>query len=175
MGFLCAGVDGDIETAGKLSVAGLVFAGLGLACLIVHAMKLDFQKILFASLASWLLAWVLLLASWASFASIIGKDAECKVEAESRQGAVIASGKFGDIINGGGSYTYGYVCGSWVLSFVPIALIGLRIKDLKTAKPEESQQPAETKVAEESDSKAQENTTVESKPAVETVESKPAA
>jgi len=149
VGFLCAGVDGDIETAGKLSVAGLVFAGLGLACLIAHTMRQNFQKVLLTSMGFWLLAWVLLLASWASFASIIGKDAECKVEAESRKGAVIASGKFGDIINGSGSYTYGVVCGSWLLASVPITLIGLRIKDLRNPKPEESQQPAESKVAEE--------------------------
>ena len=74
----------------------------------------------------------MLLASWATFASTMRSDAECIVEAESKKGAVIAVGKFGDIINGSGSYTFGYVIGAWLLDFVTIALISLRIKDVKS-------------------------------------------
>lgn len=75
------------------------------------------------------------------FAGTIGKDTECKVEAESNQGAVIAQGKFGDIINGGGSYTYGFVIGSWLLTFVPIVLIALRIKFLAGPSPPPLEEP----------------------------------
>jgi hypothetical protein len=134
VGFLCAGVDDDIRSAADLSVAGLAFATCGLGCLVTHAIRPNFQKILFASLASWILAWILLLVSWAVFASTIGKDAECKVEAESGTGIVIASGKLGDIINGSGSYTFGFVIGAWLLSGLPTALIAIRIKDLRSSK-----------------------------------------
>lgn len=75
-----------------------------------------------------------MLVSWAVFASTIGKDAECKVEAESGKGIVIASGKLGDIINGSGSYTFGFVIGAWLLSALPTALIAIRIKELRRSK-----------------------------------------
>ena len=74
------------------------------------------------------LAWVMLLASWTTFAGTISKDTTCIVEAESRTGAVMASGKFGDIINGSGSYTFGFVIGCWLLLPVTIALVAMRIR-----------------------------------------------
>jgi hypothetical protein len=134
VGFLCAGVDSDIKAAADLSVAGLAFAACGLGCLVTHTIRPHSQKILFASLASWILAVVLLLVSWAVFASTIGKDAECKVEAESGKGIVIASGKLGDIINGSGSYTFGFVIGAFLLSGLPTVLVATRIKDLRRSK-----------------------------------------
>jgi hypothetical protein len=131
--FLCAGVADDIKSAADLSVVGLVFAGVGLACVVAHAIRQNYQGVLFASLAFWSLAWMFLLASWAVFAGSLSKTAVCKVEAESGNGAVIATGKFGDIIKGSGSYTFGYVIGAWFLSTVPIALIVLRINELRRA------------------------------------------
>jgi hypothetical protein len=146
---LCTGVDSDVKVAADCAVAGLVFAAFGLGCLVTHSIKFEYRLILFASLAFWALAWVLLLASFAVFAGTIGKDTECKVEAESKQGAVIAQGKFGDIINGGGSYTYGFVIGSWLLTFVPIVLIALRIKFLAGPSPPPIEEPkTEPKVVE---------------------------
>jgi len=129
--FLCTGVETDIKTAGDLCLAGLVFAIIGLGFLLVNVVRPKMESSLLVSLASWALAWILLLASWAVFAGTVGKDAECKVEAESRKGVVIAVGKFGDIINSSGSYTFGVVIGSWLLSVVPIVLISLRIKEQK--------------------------------------------
>jgi len=132
--FLCTGVDTDVKTAGDLGLAGLVFAMIGLGCLVTYSMKQHLQPVLLVSLATWVLAWILLFASWAVFAGAVGKDAECKVEAESKKGVVIAVGKFGDIINESGSYTYGVVIGSWLLSVVPIVLISLRVKDRTMSK-----------------------------------------
>merc|ERR1719263_182520 len=104
----------------------------------------------------------MLLASWSTFAGTIGKDAKCIVEADSKKGAVVASGKFGDIINGSGSYTFGFVIGSWLLLSVTITLVLLRVKDINKgaqkaqpvkAQEEEpepvSQEPAQPKKAPE--------------------------
>jgi sodium-dependent phosphate cotransporter len=137
--FLCAGVEGDVKSAADLSVVGLVFAGFGLASVLAHAIRQNYQGVLFASLAFWAIAWMFLLASWAVFAGSLSKTAVCKVEAESGQGAVIATGKFGDIINNSGSYTFGYVIGAWLLSTVPIILIVLRINELRKPKQGEAE------------------------------------
>jgi hypothetical protein len=143
--FLCAGVEGDIKSAADLSVVGLVFAGSGLACVVAHAIRQNFQGVLFASLAFWSIAWMLLLASWAVFAGSLSKTAVCKVEAESGNGAVIATGKFGDIIMGSGSYTFGFVIGAWLLSTVPIVLIISRINELRSVKPSAEQGESKSK------------------------------
>lgn len=132
--FLCTGVDGDIKVAADLAVAGLVFAGAGLGSLIAYSSRQNTHIIVFASFALWVLASVLLLASWAVFTSTLGKDAQCKVEAESGKGVVVAAGRFSDIINESGSFTYGFVIGSWLVAFIPIVLIALRINDISTKK-----------------------------------------
>jgi hypothetical protein len=138
--FLCSGVEGDIKSAAELSVFGLIFASIGLTCVIAHAMRQNYQGVLFISLAFWVIAWILLLASWAVFAGSLGKNAVCKVEAESKKGAVIATGKFGDIINLSGSYTFAVVIGAWLLSFAPITLILFRINELRGVKQEAGSQ-----------------------------------
>lgn len=50
------------------------------------------------------------------FASALGADAECKVMDASGTGAVIATGKFGDIIEDGGSFSYNFLIYSWLLT-----------------------------------------------------------
>jgi sodium-dependent phosphate cotransporter len=153
--FLCSGVEEDVKTAGDLGVAGLAFSAFGLITLVAYSMKQNLTTVLIASLASWIIASVLLLASWATFAGSLGKDAVCKVEAESLEGAVLAIGKFEDITNGG-SYTYGFIIGSWLLSFVPISLIALRIKDVlaRNAQISESENVI-SEISEPEESKAQ--------------------
>jgi hypothetical protein len=132
---LCTDVDGSVKVAADLSVAGLVGVGLGQACLIAYSMKPETgNPVVMTSLALFAFAWIMLLASWTAFAGTIGKDAKCIVEADSNKGAVIASGKFGDIINDAGSYTFGFVIGAWLLLSVTITLVLLRIKDINTAK-----------------------------------------
>eukprot|EP00747_Dinoflagellata_sp_TGD_P161205 gnl/TRDRNA2_/TRDRNA2_178057_c0_seq9.p1 gnl/TRDRNA2_/TRDRNA2_178057_c0~~gnl/TRDRNA2_/TRDRNA2_178057_c0_seq9.p1 ORF type:complete len:897 (+),score=140.98 gnl/TRDRNA2_/TRDRNA2_178057_c0_seq9:156-2693(+) len=129
LGDICTEVDGPIKAAGDLSVAALVFAAIAQASVLVYSYQQDKTKLLMVACGLFSLAWVLLLASWASFAGTLGQDTTCIVEAESRLGAVMANGKFGDIINGGtGSYTYGYVIGCWCLLPVTIALCAMRIK-----------------------------------------------
>jgi len=136
--FLCTGVDGQIKVAGDLSVAGLVFAAVGQTCLLVYSMKLNLLKVLMSSLAFFVLAWVTLLASWASFASTGSADASCIVEDEnSPNQAVIATGKFADIINGQGSYTFGFVIGAWIVLFVTIPLLAIRIQSTRSAAPKQ--------------------------------------
>jgi len=125
---LCTKVDGPLKAAGALGVVGFVMALVAQIMLVTNSMRPDFTQALMASLAFWALAWVFLLASWSTFASTISMDAECLVGAESGTGVVKAIGKFGDIINGSGSYTFAFVICAWLLLPVPMALIGLRIR-----------------------------------------------
>jgi hypothetical protein len=130
VGDLCTDVDGPLKNAGDCSVSGLVFAGLGQAFLLVYSMRPKKTNMLWASEACFAVAWILLLASWAIFARVSSQDATCIVEAESKTGAVIASGQFSDIVNGRGSYTFGFVIGAWLLLLPTMTLIGLRLKDV---------------------------------------------
>lgn len=125
---LCSLVDEPIGVAGTLAVVALAFAAVGQACLVFHSIRMEFTKTLIVSCLFFMLSWVLLTASWATFARTISKDAECIVGAESGKGVVKARGRFGDIINGHGSYTFGFVVGAWCLVLVPITLIVLRIR-----------------------------------------------
>jgi hypothetical protein len=136
---LCTNVDGSIKVAADLSVVGLVLAGVGQICLLIYSMKLNLHQVLMASGGFFGLTSVFLLASWAVFAGVAKKDSRCIVEADSQKGAVLAHGKFGEIINGTGSYTYAVVIGAWLLLFVPIVLIGQRIKDVMTPEPPQKQ------------------------------------
>jgi sodium-dependent phosphate cotransporter len=132
---LCTNVDGSIKAAADLSVVGLVLAGVGQICLLIYSMKLNLHQVVMASCGFFGLASIFLLASWAVFAGIKNKDSKCIVEADSNKGAVYAHGKFGEIINDAGSYTYGVVIGAWLLLFVPITLIVFRIKDVMMPAP----------------------------------------
>merc|ERR1712232_480889 len=152
--FLCSGVEGNIKSAADLSVVGLVFAGCGLACVVTHAIRQNYQGVLFISLAFWIIAWTFLLASWAVFAGSLGKNAVCKVEAESGKGAVVATGKFGDIINLSGSYTFAVVIGARLLSSVPITLILFRINGLRAVKQQGDSEPMQDSKLEEIDDAA---------------------
>lgn len=127
VGDLCTDVDVPIKHAGNCAVSGLAFVMLGQVCLLVYSMRLNMSAVLWTSEASFAVAWVLLLASWATFANLTSQEATCIVESESRQGAVIASGTFGDIINGRGSYTFGFVIGAWLVLSATISVVGARL------------------------------------------------
>jgi len=126
---VCTGVDSIIPVAGNFAVVGLVFVGLGQITLIGASMWQDRLLPLVLSLASYVFAWAAMLVSWTTFAGATNTHATCIVEDESGAGAVMASGRFGDITNGNGSYTFGFVIGAWLLSVVTIALIALRVRE----------------------------------------------
>jgi sodium-dependent phosphate cotransporter len=132
---MCTNVDGSIKSAADLSVVGLVLAGIGQICLLVYSMKQHLHKVAMVSCGFFGLASIFLLSSWAVFAGIKNKDSKCIVEADSNKGAIYASGKFGEIINDAGSYTYGVVIGAWLLLFLPMALLVIRIKNVMTPAP----------------------------------------
>jgi len=71
---------------------------------------------LFIASASFILACVFLFASWLAF--VVGSRAEttCVVPDVSGVGVALAHGKFVDIINGSGSFSFGLICFSWILS-----------------------------------------------------------
>jgi hypothetical protein len=57
------------------------------------------------------------------FASAVGSEATCTVMDISNEGVVKATGNFGDIINGSGSYSYCFVISSWCLTTLVVGLI----------------------------------------------------
>jgi len=99
-------------------------------------------RVLQCSLAAFFMAWVLLLASWAVFAGTIDDKATCTVMDASATGAVVASGNFGDIVHGSGSYSYAFVIGAWILLNLIIGVVAHRIfteiKRVKAAKAKTS-------------------------------------
>jgi len=138
-----------LANIGNLGWAGFAFTVLGQACLMVNSVKIEMVKPFFASIAFFALAWVLLLASWATFAGSLGDDVSCTVvdsvawgcgagANSSSKCAVTAKGKFEDIVNP--SYIYGYVVGCWLLLSIIIALqstqVPVLMKTLKAGAPE---------------------------------------
>jgi len=87
----------------------------------------DMSKLLLMGATSLVLSWVLLLASWATFASMMGQSTTCYIESDHAEGIIAAKGKFGDIINGSGSYTYYYVIGAWVVLTLVLGVVIHRI------------------------------------------------
>jgi hypothetical protein len=114
--------DEPLRNVGGCATAGTVFAGIGQLLLMVYVFKRqvrDMFKFLAAALASSVLAWVLLLASWTSFAGALSSDTDCIVVDVSATGAVMASGSFGDIV-GQGSISYSVVIAAWCLLSITI-------------------------------------------------------
>merc|ERR1712127_57127 len=86
----------------------------------------DMSKALLISATVFGLTWVLLLASWASMASALGSETTCYVQDDQNDGIVAATGKLGDIANGG-SYGFGFVIGAWGLLTVALVIIVARV------------------------------------------------
>jgi len=130
--------------AGNLGVVGLVFAfaaqGLMLSYVFLDG-KRDMTKFLQGSAAGFAACWVFLLASWAVFASALDADAECKVMDLSGTGAVIATGKFGDIVEA--SFSYNYVMYGWLLTTAILAVITHRIATTRSKADEPSEKLSE--------------------------------
>jgi len=126
---LCTDI-GGVTHAGNLGTAGTVFLSLGLAMMVVYTFlneSKNVSKVLLMGATSLVLSWVMLLASWATFASMMGQSTTCYIESDHAEGIVAAKGKFGDIINGSGSYTYYYVIGAWVVLTLVLGVVIHRI------------------------------------------------
>jgi len=116
--------------AGGLGWSAFAFVALAQALLIAYAMwfkKRDMRAVLVGSLASFALAWILLLASWVVFVDIVSSEATCTIVDASDTGAIIASGKFGDIIHAKGSYSFAFVVASWVLLTLVVGILSHRV------------------------------------------------
>merc|ERR1719221_29071 len=144
--FLCTQIDGSVKASADLSVVGLTLAGVGQVALLVYSFRLNLKPALQVAFAFFVLAWFFLMISWAVFAASLGKNCECLVEADSNKGVVVASGQFREIINGSGGYTYGFIIGAWLLMFIPITLMALRIKEDMSSVPPQRQDSETSKV-----------------------------
>jgi len=125
----------SLANAGNLAVVGIVAAFAGEFLLLAYVFldgTRDMKMCLFGAAGSFAACWLFLLSSFGVFASALGADAECKVMDASGTGAVIATGKFGDIIEDGGSFSYNFLIYSWLLTMVILAAIIHRIVTVRT-------------------------------------------
>jgi hypothetical protein len=120
----------ELGNAGILGWLGFGILSLGQCLLMAYVAmhkKRDMLMVLAASLASFLLAWVLLLYCWAVFANAVRSDVRCLIIDASRNGVVTASGAFGDIVHGQGSYSFAFVVASWVLATAVVGVVSHRL------------------------------------------------
>lgn len=139
-------------TAGNLGTAGTVFLSLGLVMVVVYTFfneSRDMSKALGMGVASLVLSWILLLASWASFMSMMGQSTTCYIQNDNAEGIIAAKGKFGDIINGSGSYTYYYVIGAWLVLTLVIGVVILRVFEERRLPKPGQEVPVETNMDKE--------------------------
>merc|ERR1712066_382802 len=87
----------------------------------------DVSKVLWGAAGAFAFAWVMLLASWAAFASAVGGETTCTIVDVTTRKAALVTGSFGEIINGGGSYSYGFVIFSWLLLTAVLAVVVQRV------------------------------------------------
>jgi len=121
---------GPIGHAGNLAVVALLFVCLGQALLLVYQFlrKLrDVRMALVAAAVSFSFAWVMLLASWATFSGAVSGEATCVIVDVTTRKAVRATGPFGEIVNGGGSYSLGFIIFAWLLLTAVLPVIVHRI------------------------------------------------
>merc|ERR1719221_683200 len=120
----------DLGNAGVLGWLGFGFLSLGQCLLMAYVAmhkKRDMLMCLAASLASFLLAWILLLCCWAMFANAVRSDVRCVIVDASGTGAVTATGAFGDIVRGQGSYSFAFVVASWALATTVVGVVSHRL------------------------------------------------
>jgi len=113
-----------LGNVGGFGWCGFAFSILGQILLLAFMAKREKIKVLGASLACFFFAWIFLLISWAMFASLSNSSTSCIVMDASATGAVVASGNFGDIIKGWGSYSYAITVASWMLTTLVVAVLG---------------------------------------------------
>lgn len=119
---------GQLASAGTLGIVGILAAFAGQTSLLAYVFldgKFDMKKALIGSLVGFAFCWLFLVASWGSFASALSSEAACTVMDDSGSGAIIAKGKFGDIVKG--SYSYDFVIISWLLTMPIMAIIGHKL------------------------------------------------
>jgi len=119
-----------LQQVGGFGWAGFAFLAVGQILLVAYGAmgkKAIKFKVLVASVANFSAGWICLLISWAMFNSAVNTKATCTVMDASKTGVVVATGNFGDIINASGSYSYGMVIASWVLTTLVIGVIAQRI------------------------------------------------
>jgi len=121
---------GTLGHAGNFAVVGLLAAVAGQICLLAYQFmrkSRDMSKILLGAAGAFAFAWVMLLASWAAFASAVGGETTCTIIDVTTRKAALVTGPFGEIINGGGSYSYGFVIFSWILLTAVLAVVVQRV------------------------------------------------
>jgi hypothetical protein len=120
---------GTLGHAGNFGVVGLLATTAGQICVLAYQFfrkGRDMSKALWVATGSFAFAWVMLLASWAAFASAVGGETTCTIVDVTTRKAALVTGTFGEILNGG-SYTYGFVIFSWILVTAVLAMVVQRV------------------------------------------------
>jgi hypothetical protein len=149
--------DGTLSMAGAFGWCGFAFTCIAQILLLTYGsmgQKPSKRKVLIASLANFFIGWICLLVSWATFASAVSGEATCTVMDVSNTGVVTATGNFGDIINGMGSYSYLFVILSWLLTTLVIGVLTQKVYTEVFKKPQ-TECEAKPQPEEKADAKAQ--------------------
>jgi len=126
-------------------VAGIVAQTLLLLYVFLDGGKRDMKPVLQASLAGFVCCWIFLLASWWVFADALEQEATAVIVHDSKKGAVVAGGKFKDIITNEGGISFSFLIGAWVCASISTAAIlhRLYVTSVKVPSPTlEANEPA---------------------------------
>lgn len=116
--------------AGNLCITALI-AGFVAQLLLLSYVFLDgsrnMKPFLQAYIVGFACCWIFLLASWCVFADALDQEATAIILHNSEKGAVIAGGKFKDIVANQGGLSYTFVIVAWVCASVSTTLIAHRL------------------------------------------------
>jgi sodium-dependent phosphate cotransporter len=138
-----------LANAGNLGITGLVAGFVAQTLLLLYVFfdgKRDMKVFLQASLAGFLSCWIFLLASWWVFADALEQEATAIIIHDSKKGAVVAGGKFKDIVANEGSISFIFVIGAWVCASISIALISHRLYTTSVRAPDPAPKAIEAAV-----------------------------
>jgi len=132
--------DAAIGHCGNLALVGMLVVFFAQVLLFFRGLagKAQDKTMLFGVIALDVVAWLLLLASWAHFLATRGADASCITAVPGDHGYVRTNAPFDDIINSGGGYTFYLTVLSWVILTCIIGLLIHRVVTYDVAAKEAS-------------------------------------
>eukprot|EP00930_Biecheleria_cincta_P075987 TRINITY_DN6318_c0_g1_i3.p1 TRINITY_DN6318_c0_g1~~TRINITY_DN6318_c0_g1_i3.p1 ORF type:complete len:844 (-),score=169.05 TRINITY_DN6318_c0_g1_i3:427-2958(-) len=135
--------------AGNLGITALVAGIVAQALLLLYVFldgKRDMNLFLQASLAGFVCCWIFLVATLWVFADALEQESTAIIIHDSKKGAIVAGGKFKDIVANEGGIGAGFVIGAWVCASISIAVISHRLYVTSVKAPDPTPQAGEPAV-----------------------------